>query len=233
VPHLASTAVDRFLARGCDVVGAVSQSEADRARELGAKRVAVVANGIPELDVDVDAPAPTRPRPLVLAGGRLTASRRPAETARILHELLGVADVGWVGGGAPSHERAVTELGVPVTGWLPHDEAMARLHEATAYLHWSSADGQSIAVLEAVARDVVVVASDLAANRELLDDRQLCHTEAEAAALLHRLVGEPGLRTELVASQRARAGAHGADAMVSAWTDLYHESIREASAATR
>ena len=67
-----------------------------------------------------------------------------------------------------------------MTGLAAAAEAVKRLSEATIYLHWSASDGQSLAILEALANDVVVVASDIPANREILGLGQVCRDEAQA-----------------------------------------------------
>ena len=59
-------------------------------------------------------------------------------------------------------------MGIPVTGWLDRTAALERLSEATVLLNWSSKDSHPLAVLEAMAKDVLVVASDIDPNRELL-----------------------------------------------------------------
>src|SRR3954467_14287150 len=79
-----------------------------------------------------------------------------------------------------------------------------RLGAATAYLHWSAWDGRSLAVLEAMACDVVVVASDIAANREVLSPEQVCATEEGAAELLRAVVTDEDARERLLAGQRTR-----------------------------
>jgi glycosyltransferase involved in cell wall biosynthesis len=213
--------VERLIARRCDIVGAVSESEAATARALGARRVAVVRNGLPELDPGrVPAPRP-RPRPLVCGAGRIGAQRRPEASARILRAVSEVAAVEWIGGAPDGEDAPLRAAGIPVTGWLPRAEGLERLAEATALLHWSAWDGQSLAVLEAFARDVVVVASDIPANRELLNPRQVCADEHQAVDLLRRVVGDPDLRESLLADQRQRRERHGAERMTKEWLDLY------------
>jgi glycosyltransferase involved in cell wall biosynthesis len=215
-------AVERLVAARCDLVGAVSEAEAAIARGLGARRVVIVPNGVPELDPG-GMPAPVhRDGPLVLAAGRIGPARRPAEAARILSAVRDVAATAWIGGGpSPADEVPLREAGIPVTGWLPHAEALDRLGGATAYLHWSAWDGQPLAILEAFARDVVVVASDIPANRELLGEHQVCTGEDEAAGLLRRVVTDAALRHELLEAQRARRGEHGARRMSRAWLEHY------------
>ena len=223
--HLLGAPLDRFAIRRCDLLGVVSESEAEIGRKLGARRLAVVPNGIPELDGDGPGPAPDRPTTLVVAAGRIVASRRPAESAGILRAVRDVAETRWIGGGPDRAVAEVESLGVAITGWLPHGDAVAQLATATAYLHWSDHDGQSVAILEAIARDVVVVASDIPANRELLPDEQLFTRTDDAVRMLRQVVADPALRVRLLTAQRARGMDHGADRMVQGWTDAYRQAI--------
>jgi glycosyltransferase involved in cell wall biosynthesis len=119
-----------------------------------------------------------------------------------------------------------------VSGWVERDEAMERLASATAYLHWTAWDGQPLSVLEAMARDVVVVASDIDANRELLGPEQVCATEDAAVELLRSIVADPERRARLLESQRARRAGHGAARMVEAWRDVY-AAVATAGAGSR
>ena len=120
-------AVESLVARRCALLGAVSEAEATLARDgLHAPRVAVVRNGIPELDGEPVAPT-ERAEPVVVATGRIAAQRRPAATARILAALAPAARVSWIGGG--EDDAPLREAGIPVTGWLPREQALARLAE--------------------------------------------------------------------------------------------------------
>jgi glycosyltransferase involved in cell wall biosynthesis len=216
---------DRFAIRRSDLVGVVSRSEADIGRRLGARRLAVVPNGVPELDAPLRPTTPTNSPPVVVAGGRLVAARRPVQSARILQAIQDVAETRWIGDGHPGSAEQVRALGVEVSGWLPHHEAVDRIASADAYLHWSACDGQSVAVLEAIARDVVVIGSDVPPNRELLDPAQLFTSEQDAALMLRRVLESPDLRNQLIASQRRRGSTHGAERMVQGWIDAYEETV--------
>ena len=208
------------------LVGAVSEAEAEVARRvLHAPRVAVVRNGIPELD---EAPhrAGASSEPVVVAAGRITAQRRPAATARIL-SALAPCRAGRAGSAARATAPTplVREAGIPVTGWLPREQALAQLAEATVYIHWSEWDGQSLALLEAIARDVVVVASDIPANREVLGPRQVCADESAAIALAQAVLDDAALRAELLEDQRRRAPAFSARRMAAEWLATYQRTL--------
>jgi glycosyltransferase involved in cell wall biosynthesis len=222
--RLVYRALEFFVARRVSVVGACSQTEGAQAREsLHAPRVEVVENGITELDAppppDPDPPAPPF---RVVALGRPSPQRRPEACARILSAVSDLADVAWIGGGPESDgSAALIAAGIPPSGWLPRDETLERLAQATVYLHWTAWDGLPLSILEALARDVVVVASDIGPNREVLGGEQVRETEEEAIALIRGILTDPALYDRLLARQRERRGRYSAQRMVDRWIDLY------------
>jgi glycosyltransferase involved in cell wall biosynthesis len=225
------TTAERVAVRSCDVVAAVSESEAATAQRLGARSVVSIPNGIPELDpmTLLAGTPPARPgnsSPLAIGVGRLSAQRRPEACARILSRLSDLARVAWVGGERPgaaaSASRATVEgLGVPVSGWRPRDEVMAAMREAHVYVHWTSWDGMPVSVLEAMSTDTVVIASDTEPNREVLGERQVCRTEAEAVELGRAVLSDADFAMELLRDQEARRLRHSADVMARAYERLY------------
>jgi glycosyltransferase involved in cell wall biosynthesis len=218
--------VERFTARRVGAVGAVSEAEAAEARSVAAAaKVFVVPNGVPELDgLDPDAPFPERPAPRrAIALGRITAQHLPEASARILAAAADAGEVEWVGGGGRGDipPEVVSGLGVPVTGWLERDQALARLRGATALLHWTGWDGQPLSILEAMAADVVVIGRDIPPVREILGAEQVTTDEALAAAMLREALSDPEAREAALRSQRLRRGRYRASAMVAGWLAAY------------
>ena len=229
---IAVRAVEALVARRCALVGTVSEAEAELARSgVRAPRIAMVRNGIPDLDDGVPERSIDRAEAVVVALGRIAEQRRPAATARILAALAPYARVAWIGGSGDGDDSAIRDAGIPVSGWLPHGEALERLAEATVYLHWSAWDGQSLAILEAIARDVVVVASDIPPNREIVGPRQVRADEPSAIALARSVLEDPALRAELLAEQRRRAPAFGARRMSAEWLAVYERTLRPTAGA--
>jgi glycosyltransferase involved in cell wall biosynthesis len=226
VRRAAYRAAERFVARRCDVVGAVSEAEAELARrEVRAPRVVAVPNGIADLDPGRE-PAPRSGRiPGVVAMGRIGPQRRPAETAWILSGVAHAAPVRWIGGAPAGEDAPLHAAGVPVSGWLARADALDALAEATVYLHWSAWDGQSLSILEAFARDVVVIASDIPANRELVGPAQVATTPAAARQLVLDVLADDARRAALLDVQRASRHRWAASRMVGDWIRVYDSLV--------
>jgi glycosyltransferase involved in cell wall biosynthesis len=235
------TTAERVAVRTCDVVAAVSDSEAATAQRLGARSIVAIPNGIPELDpmTMLAGEPPQRPgmgTPLAIGVGRLSAQRRPEACARILARVSDLATVRWVGGEQPGSaaapSRATLEaLGIEVTGWRPRERVLGEMRAAHVYVHWTSWDGMPMSVLEAMSTDTVVIASDTEPNREVLGDRQVCRTEAEAVELARAVLSDPDFAMELLRDQEARRLRHSADVMARAYERLYRRVTLAAAAA--
>jgi glycosyltransferase involved in cell wall biosynthesis len=218
-------AAERFVLARVTVTVASSPSEARYSKEvLGADRVELVENGIAELDEPVLVEE-TPTDPLVIAGGRLVSQRQPEACARIMTKVGGIAKIRWVGGADGDRRRsglaALTEAGVEVTGWVPREQALEQLRSASVYLHWTATDGLPLSVLEAMALDVPVVASDIPPCRDLLPPEQICGSEADAAALIRRIVADQGLAGQIRTAQRERRPRYAASRMVERMLALY------------
>jgi glycosyltransferase involved in cell wall biosynthesis len=218
--------IEAAVARRVALVGAVSQAEAALVTGVApTARITVVPNGIAELDAGALPDVRTRTRARAVAFGRITRQRRPEETAHILRGLTPEAEVCWIGGGTPADIAPVRAAGVPITGWLPRVAAVEHLATATLLVHWSAWDGAALAVLEAMAHDVVVVGSDIPPNRELIGDAQVCDSVADAVQLGRAVLADPVLRLQLLQRQRARGARYGADGMATRWALEYRRVL--------
>jgi glycosyltransferase involved in cell wall biosynthesis len=234
--RFAFRSAERLTARRATIVGTVSESEAATARQIApADKVKVVRNGIPELDgLPADAPLPRRTgKPRAIALGRVTAQHLPEESARLLAAVADLAEVEWVGGGGRGDVpvSVVTDLGVPVSGWVAREEVIARLEGATVLLHWTGWDGQPLSVLEAMAKDVIVIGHDIDAVREILGPEQVRAGEAEGLELLRRALADRDVQESMLASQRRRRPAYGAATMAAGWMSLYDALLGRAGSA--
>jgi glycosyltransferase involved in cell wall biosynthesis len=229
-------ALERRVAHRVEMVGAVSDAEADLARDVvSAPHVRVVPNGIPELDPD-RAPDTSREHSSgVVAMGRVVCQRRPDEVAEILADVRDLAPVSWIGGAAtPSVPGlgALERAGVSVSGWLTRGDALDRLAKAAVYLHWTAWDGMPLSILEAMARDVVVIASDIPPNRSILGPQQVFSSKCEAVSAIRRVLSDDSYRQRLLSEQRARRGRYGSTTMMLGWENLYRALTSDDSRAT-
>ena len=170
-------------------------------------------------------PAPPRPDVLVAGMGRIGPARRPEASARILAAVAG--DAACAGSATPSAartRRCARPASPSPAGWATRRRS-SELSEATVLLHWSEWDGAPLAVLEAMARDVLVIASDIPANRELLGPRQVPSDEESAVATIRAVLRDPELREELLAEQRGRAAAGAPTAWRGGYVDLYERCV--------
>jgi len=199
--------VGRFVLRSSNSVIAVSRGTAAHVEKLGASDVTVVANGV---DHDRFSPPQHRPNsPIeIVFIGRLIANKGPA-AALAAFSSLDQPDtrLTFVGDG-PSRknlERAAEKTGNAVRFLGYRDNVADVLKSAHIMVRPSQTEGQSLALLEAMASGVVVVASDIEANREMIQSgvTGLLHRandEADLATALRNAITDPTLRQDLAAA---------------------------------
>jgi glycosyltransferase involved in cell wall biosynthesis len=141
-----------------------------------------------------------------------------------------VSDLGrvkWIGGGKSDSPGAIAlrDAGIEMTGWVLRDRTLQELSQSAIYLHWTAWDGLPLSILEAMALDVIVVASDIGPNREVLGPAQVCATENEAVELIRNLADSDDLRRQFLASQRERGKGYGSSDMVARWSQVYHRLL--------
>jgi glycosyltransferase involved in cell wall biosynthesis len=114
----------------------------------------------------------------------------------------------------------------PADGYVDEAAKTVLLQHCRAVVHVAKFEGFGLPVLEGLAHEAPVLASDLPPHREIAGEAALFvpanDTEAIAAALvqIHR---EPELRARLVAAGRARAAAFRPATLASRWWSLHRE----------
>jgi len=212
----------RFILGTSSRVIAVSESVATHLRQLGARadRTVVVHNGV---DHNRFHPRPRDlDRPHVVFVGRLIDNKGPADALNAFAAAaIPGAQLTFVGDGPmrAGLEAAAARLGLnEVVHFTGHvDDVSTILGSADVLIRPSRTEGQSLAILEAMASGVCVLASDIPANRELVDDGRsgLLAAVGDIQALarrLNRLLTDHPFRDRLAAEGRQRARQHSWEA---------------------
>lgn len=224
------------------VIGARSTANRTRTPEA---LFATVANGV-ELPEDMDTAERSRVREelgvsqgrsIGLFAGRLVRVKNLPCLVRALASLP-PAQRPWLGlaGGGPLRdelEQLAADLGVADDiGFLGERRDVASLLQAVDFLVLPSHfEGQSNAVLEAMAAGCPVIASDVGGTPELVHDGRtglLFPTDdADAlAAAMSRLAAEPDLRTQLARSAREHVATnHSPAALADATSAVYERCL--------
>jgi glycosyltransferase involved in cell wall biosynthesis len=209
----------RFAFARADVALAVSDASAEALRRTyGPTEIEVVPNPAPAVDPPVGPREDGVGQVLVYLGGSLPVEvvlAGPGEPAPGDSELL-EADprIRWV-------------------GWLDAAEKDALLRRATVFVIPSRSEGLPMALLEAMAYDLPIVATAVGGMPEVVRDgveAVLVGPDAgEIAAALERLLGDPGLRRDLATAAGARARELGPDVIADRLRRVY-ESLGVAGA---
>jgi len=210
-------ALGRLTARLADAVVAPSQATAaELRRDYGVEKVEVIANGVPP------APAPLPHRrelpPVILYSGRLRTRKAVAVLLAAMARVLAAfpnCRLVIVGDGEQGARvaAAVRERGlahrVELAGALPRPAAMARLAAADVFCLPSIYEGLPLAILEAMAAGLPVVATAVSGNPEAVEDgvTGLLVPPESATALadaLIKLLADPERRRAMGEAARAR-----------------------------
>ncbi|GAB6897995.1 glycosyltransferase family 4 protein [Kineosporia succinea] len=232
-------------ARRADLVTGASSDLVARARELGAKNpvltiVSAEATVPPEptdaSTIELDALLEPRRGPLVLTVSRIAPQKRldvlVDAAALVAAEVLGVR---WVvaGDGDPELleelERRRNRMNAPVTFLGRREDVPALLARADVFALSSDWEARPLAVQEAMAAGVPVVATGVGGVPDLLADAGELVEAGDAAALaagVVRLLKDPARAADLVERARGRiTSLPGEDEVTQGWSERYRRLI--------
>lgn len=181
-------AAEWLLARLGGYIIGVSESEYRAAAKL-TRRAGYINNCI---DVVLPAPEPSAHAAGtgLKAGtsGRILPQKCPQRYAE-LAKLVPQDEILWIGDG---ELRPMLEglKNVRVSGWVSREEAMDAVRKLDVFLLLSDSEGLSISLMEAMEAGALCIASNIEANRQLLEngvDGFLVNDAAEAAAVMEQI----------------------------------------------
>jgi glycosyltransferase involved in cell wall biosynthesis len=206
--------IGKWIIGRSDRLVAVSGAVRDHCIERGADpaRVDIAYNGV---DHALFSPSdePLVDRPHIVFVGRLIANKGPGllvDAARLLHGRKLAFRVTFVGDGALRGAIERGAVGLPVRCVGASSDVASWMRDANVVVRPSFTEGLPLTVLEAMASRRCVVASDIAANREVVENgvTGLLHRVGDAHSLadaLEQLLRRPDQRTALADAGEIRA----------------------------
>ncbi len=228
---------ERRVMRHTDRVVAVSRFAADIARQtLCDVPMQVIHNGI---DIECfrhveGAVKPHQPFRLLYVGSWM-ARKGVDLLATIMRELGDDFVLHYTGGLAAERDKAAMPPNMIDVGRLSRDDVLVAMQQADAFLFPSRSEGLPLALMEAMACGLPVIATDAASMPEVVEDGVsglLCQRDdAHAfATAVRRLAGSAGLlQTMSVSSTAVVARNFDHDAMVEAYQSVYDILVRTRS----
>src|SRR5262249_12833044 len=133
------------------------------------------------------------------------------------------------GPGRAELERACSERGIAdmfrFTGWVEHDRIPAFIHAADVVAMPSAGEAQARVYLETQASGRTLIASDIAAAAEVIEDREtgLLFRTGDVSDLADRILiaaRDPELRAKIGRQARLRVEPHSLPSVAAAYSEL-------------
>jgi glycosyltransferase involved in cell wall biosynthesis len=232
--------IGRVIIRRSTGVVAVSDAVRTHAIARGAPRlgVRVVHNGV---DSDTFRPTPETNEnpPNVLFVGRLIANKGPdvlLEAVRILCKRGIEFTATFVGDGPMLEQLRTSAIAESLPASFPGSspDVASWMHEAAVVVRPSFTEGMPLTLLEAMASQRCVLASDIPANAELVDNGRtgLLHRPGDASHLadqLAELIDNPDLRARLAEAAHIESKAYSWDETARGHADAWLDAISSRS----
>jgi len=160
--------------------------------------------------------------------GHVTPARNPIMVSRLADASPSEWRWLWIGGGETSHPLE-NQSRIKVLGWRDHIRALELMYSADIILNASAWEGMPITVLEAMALERPVVASNVVGNKDLIKHGEngfLISHEKDYLPQLVELAENPQIRLET--GKRARATVeknHSIEKINQQWLELYRQQI--------
>lgn len=180
----------------------IACSESERqviGKMLPFSKIKLIENAVEERGAHFNEDRAAQKQKGVVFAGRLATQKDPASFARItalIRKKYPDLSVTWIGEGDQEYRDYVAQAGVNITGWLPQHEVHKILNAAYIYLTTAKWEGMPVGVIEAFYNETVVVASNCAGNKDLINHGVtgfLFENELEAVGYIVRLLEEQEL----------------------------------------
>ena len=223
----ACVAMEWLAARGNSITVGCGEQEYGFATRLTPKeRCFFIPNALDLAVIDACAGAAPEKSPgeplLAGTGGRLSLARNYSYFAKVAALVNGTR---WIWLGAPEDTDLLPKT-VARTGWLTREQALTGMAQLDIYVHTSAWDGLSNTLLEAMALGKPVVATDIPANRAVIENGVtgfLCKDERQMADTVKQLLEDSALRARTGrAARKFIEDKHDAAKVYRNFGALYH-----------
>lgn len=225
----------RFLDRSVDRYVAISRETEEIYTRMANRPIARISNGVSDQFIAPRARKRAGEPPRIIAVGAISSQKNYdlliATAAQLSNSLpQAVFEVAGGGDALPEFRSKVEDEGLTRTVRFLGERSDVRelLSEADIFLNTSLYEGQSVAILEAMAMALPVVATDVPGNRDLVVDgknglRAPLGDPRALAQALQRLIEDSALYAELSANARKVGLDFSATKSSTAHLDLYRE----------